>query len=192
MKVIKRMKIKIDKERIDKLSPEDAIPLLLKIRRITLGKKRPDGFTRLIFSINLLGVIILSSWNALSYLAVVFSNIIKANKGFSVNAIIRRNGRNLGFEGQDFLEAITAFYFINLFIWMAVLFGLILMYRKVKSYIFFYLGALTVHFALMLFMLGLQYFIEDITWFDKIIYATLIVSSMIHSALLKRETALTY
>jgi hypothetical protein len=181
------MKIKLEREKIDRLSPEDAIPLLIKIRRILLGCKKPDGFTRLIFSINLAGVLLLASWNALSYLALLFSDFIKANKGFSVNAIIRRNGRNLGFEGQDFLEAITTYYFLNIFIWIAVLFALILMYRKVKFYVFVYFSALTVHFFLMFFMIGLQYFIEDVTWFDKIVYATLIISTMIHSALIKRE-----
>jgi hypothetical protein len=181
------MKIKIDKEKIDRLSPEDAIPLLLKVRRFVLGKRKPDGFTRLIFTINLVGVLILTVWNFLSYLALLFSDFIKANKGFSVNAIIRRNGRNLGFEGQDFLDAISLYYFLNIFIWMVVLFGLILMYRKVKIYALFYFGALAVHFILMFSMLGLQYFLEDITWFDKLIYASLVVSTMIHSALLKRE-----
>ncbi len=182
------MKIKIEREKIDRLSPEDAIPLLLKIRRLILGRKKPDGFTRLIFTINLTGVIILAVWNALSYLAVLFSDFIKANKGFSVNAIIRRNGRNLGFEGQDFLEAITTYYFLNIFVWLIALFGLILMYRKVKFYAFIYFSSLGVHFALMFFMIGLQYFIEDVTWFDKIIYATLIISTMLHTALIKRET----
>lgn len=181
------MKIKLDKEKINKLSPEDAIPLLLKMRQILLGKRKPDSFTRLIFLINLIGVLLLTIWNFLSYLAILFSDFIKSNKGFSVNAIIRRNGRNLGFQGQDFLEAISLYYFLNIFIWFAILFSLLLMYRKVKVYALFYFGALGIHFILMFWMIGLQYFIEDVTWFDKIIYAVLIISTLLHSTIMKRE-----
>jgi hypothetical protein len=181
------MKIKLDKEKIDKLSPEDAIPLLLKLRQFLLGKKKPDSFTRLIFFINLMGVLLMTFWNLLSYMAILLSDFIKSNKGFSVNAIIRRNGRNLGFEGQDFLEAISLYYFLNIFVWLAVLFSLLLMYRKIKTYSLFYFSALGVHFTLMFWMIGLQYFIEDITWFDKMIYAVLIISTLIHSTVMKRE-----
>lgn len=181
------MKLKIDKTKIDKLSPEDAIPLFVKISRVIFGKKRPDGFTRIIFSINLFAWFLLFMWNMISYFVLISSDIIKENKGFSVNAIIRRNGQKLGFNGQDFLDAITQFYFVNNFIWFIVFIGLVLMYRKKSLYPFLILGGLAVHFLMMFFTLGLQYFIEDVSFFDKILYAVLIVLTIIHSFLMKKE-----
>lgn len=181
------MKLKIDKEKIDKLSPEDAIPLFVKISRIIFGKKKPDGFTKIIFSINLFAWFLLFMWNMISYFVLLSSSIIKENKGFSINAIIRRNGQKLGMDGQDFLDSITQFYFINNFIWAIIFIGLVLMYRKKAFYPFILLGGLAIHFSLMFFTLGLQYFIEDVSFFDKILYATLIVLTIIHSFLMKKE-----
>jgi len=181
------MKLKINKEKIDKLSPEDAIPLFVKISRIVFGKKKPDGFTRIIFSINLFSWFLLFMWNMISYFVLISSSIIKENKGFSVNAIIRRNGQKLGFNGQEFLDAITQFYFLNNFIWIIIFAGLVLMYRKKAFYPFLLLGGLAVHFLLMFFTLGLQYFLEDVSFFDKILYAILIGSTIIHSFLMKKE-----
>ncbi|PHR43425.1 MAG: hypothetical protein COA32_16415 [Fluviicola sp.] len=181
------MKLKIDKEKINKLSPEDAIPLFVKISRLIFGKKKPDGFTRIIFSINLFSWFLLFMWNMISYFVLLSSDIIKENKGFSVNAIIRRNGQKLGFNGQDFLDAITQFYFLNNFIWIIIFIGLILMYRKKAFYPFLLLGGLAIHFSLMFFTLGLQYFLEDVSFFDKILYAVIIVLTIIHSFLMKKE-----
>lgn len=181
------MKLKLDKEKIDKISPEDAIPLFVKISRVIFGKKKPDGFTRIVFSINLFAWFLLFMWNMISYFVLLSSNIIKENKGFSINAIIRRNGQKLGFNGQDFLDAITQFYFVNNFIWVFIFMGLILMYRKKAFYPFLLLGGLGIHFSLMFYTLGLQYFIEDVSLFDKVLYAVIIGLTIIHSFLMKKE-----
>lgn len=181
------MKVRVNKEKLDKLSPEDALPLIIKIRRFILGKKKPDGFTRLIFTINIFSWFLLMIWNLISYAAIQLSDIIKENKGFSVNAIIRKNGRDLGFEGQDFLDVINTYLFANIFIWIIIFIGLALLYRKLKVYPIFLLGGLGIHFLLMFFMLGLQYFIESVSFFDKILYGIIIITTMIHSALMKKE-----
>ena len=181
------MKLKIDKQKIDKLSPEDAIPLFVKISQLIFGKKKPDGFTRIVFSVNLFCWFLLFIWNMICYFVIISSDIIKENKGFSVNAIIRRNGQKLGFNGQDFLDAITQFYFLNNFIWIVIFIGLVFMYRKKSFYPFILLIGLGIHFSLMFFTLGLQYLIEDVSFFDKILYAILISFTIIHSFLMKKE-----
>lgn len=155
-----------------------------------LGRKRPDGFTRLLFTINLIAWFLLMIWNFLSYVAIQMSDFIKEHKNFSVNAIIRRHGRELGFiedNGESFLQAVSQFYFINIFIWILVFVGLLLMYRKLKIYPMVLLGSLLIHFILLLIMLGLQYFIESISLFDKFLYAMLVLSVLLHSALMNLE-----
>ncbi|MEX2484677.1 MAG: hypothetical protein WED10_08960 [Brumimicrobium sp.] len=181
------MKLKIDKEKINNLSPEDAIPLVVRMSQFIFGKRKPDGFTKIVFSINLFSWFLLTIWNMISYFVILSSDIIKANKGFSVNAIIRRNGRELGFNEQSFLDTITQYYFLNNFIWGIIFIGLVLMYRKSSYYTIFLLGGLIVHFSMMIFMLGLQYFIEDVSLFDKILYGVLISLTIIHSFLMKKE-----
>lgn len=175
------------KKPIGELKPEDAIPLLVRIRTLILGRRKPDGFTRLMFSVSLFSWFILTMWNAISYFVLLTSDIIEENKGFSVNEVIIKNGQNLGFNGEDFLISISTFYFNSLFVWIFILIGVVLMYRKKTIYTFIVLGGLAFHFIYMFFILGFQYFIEDVSFFDKILYAILIVVTLIHSLLMKKE-----
>ena len=172
---------------IDQLKPEDAIPLLFRIRALIIGKKKPDGFTRLMFSISLFAWFLLTMWNAISYFVLLTSDIIEQNKGFSVNDVIIKNGQNLGFNGEEFLASISSFYFNNLFVWLLIFIGLALMYRKKSAYTLFVLGGLGIHFIYMFIVLGFQYFIEDVSFFDKILYGILIVVTLIHSFLMNKE-----
>lgn len=181
------MKLKLDKEKIDKLSPEDALPLFIRLRNFILGKRKPDGFTRISFLITIFIWLLLSVWNAISYFVLLSADIIYENKGFSVKEIIRIHGRKMGFNGQEFLESLTSFYFYNLFIWGLIFIGLVFMYRKLKVYPLIIFGGLIIHFGYMFFALGLQYFIEDISFFDKICYAIFLGIVIIHSWLLNKE-----
>jgi len=185
-------KIKIDKEKLDKLSPEDAIPLFLRIRRFILGKNKPDGFTRLIYTINFTGWFLLMAWNLISYIVVQMAPVIYENKGLSVNAILRQKGRELGFDGEQFLQAITDYYFLSIFVWIFIFIGLALMYRKSRFYATFYFGGFVVHFTSMLLMIGFQYFLEDISLFDKIVYGIMLVTALIHFTLMMKEKNQTF
>ncbi|RYM32083.1 hypothetical protein ERX46_15485 [Brumimicrobium glaciale] len=179
------------KKPIGEIKPEDAVPLLIKIKKLILGKQKPDGFTRLMFSFSLFSWFLLTIWNAVSYFVLLTSDIIKENKGFSVADVIIKNGQNLGFNGEEFLVSITTFYFNSLFVWLFILVGLVLMYRKKTIYTFIVLGGLAFHFIYMFIVLGFQYFIEDVSFFDKILYAVLTVVTLIHSFLMKKEKIIT-
>ena len=181
------MALKINKEKLDKLSPEDAIPLVLRVRKWILGKKRPDAFTRWVYTINILAWVLLMAWNLISYGVVLMSDFIKANKGFSVNEILRSKGREMGFQGPDFLDMVTLYYFLSIFVWGIIFIGLVLLYRKSRYYGGIYFVGFALHFAMMLFMLGLQYFLEHVSSFDKVLYGIMLISGFIHYTLLMKE-----
>ncbi len=181
------MRLKLDKEKINRLSPEDALPLFIRMRNFILGRRKPDGFTRISFMIALFIWLLLAVWNAISYFVLLSADVIYENKGISVKAIIRNHGKKMGFNGQEFLESLTNFYLSNLFIWLVVFIGLVLMYRKLKTYPLFIFGGLIVHFTYMFFILGLQYFIEDISFFDKVSYVVFLAIVIIHSWLMNKE-----
>jgi len=183
------MKLKLDKEKINRLSPEDALPLFIRMRNFILGKRKPDGFTRISFMISLFIWLLLAVWNAISYFVVLSADVIYENKGISVKAIIRNHGKKMGFNGQEFLESLTNFYLSNLFIWGLIFIGLVFMYRKIKIYPLLIFGGLIIHFSYMFFILGLQYFIEDVSFFDKICYVIFLGIVILHSWLLNKEKA---
>lgn len=179
------------KKPLAQISPEDAIPLLVRMRLWILGKQKPDGFTRFLFSISLFAWLMLTIWNMVSYFVLLTSDIIEENKGFSVKDVIIKNGQNLGFNGEEFLASITTFYFNSLFVWLFILVGLVFMYRKKTIYTFIVLGGLAFHFIYMFFILGFQYFIEDVSFFDKTLYLVLILVTIIHSFLMSKEKIIT-
>jgi len=61
------------------------------------------------------------------------------------------------------------------------------MYRKSRFYASFYFGGFIVHFTCMLLMIGFQYFLEDVSFFDKILYGIMLVTGLIHYILMMKE-----
>src|SRR5690554_7378675 len=75
------------RKKLDQLKPEDAIPLLVRLKTLILGRNKPDGFTRLMFTFSLFSWLLLTIWNAVSYFVLLTSDIIEENKGFSVKDV---------------------------------------------------------------------------------------------------------
>ncbi len=182
------MALKIDTSKLDKVEPKDALPIILKIRNIIFGKKRPDAFTRTVFYINLVAWFIFMLWSTISYFAIALKELIKENKGISIAAIVRRRGEELGFDGETFLVSFKQFQFVDIFIWITIFVSLIFLYRKKRIFAVLYFSAIGLHFLLMVFMLSFTYFLEDISFFDKITYFIMVVISFIYTLLLSKET----
>lgn len=172
---------------INDLKPEDALSLFVRIRNTVLGEEKPDAFTRWVFFTELFCWVLLAFWNAISYFVLLSADFIEQNKGLSVRAILIRNGQNLGFDGPEFVSIIHHFYFYSFFIWFFILFGIVLLYRKSTYSPLFLLGGLIFLFSYMFSTIGFQYFIEDISLFDKILFATMIVLSFVHSYIIKTK-----
>lgn len=172
---------------VNDLKPEDALPVLKRWRNFILGIHHPDDFTRWVFFLTIFGWILLAVWNIIGYFVLISAPIIEKNKGFSVDKILIRNGQNLGFNGADFILIIRHYYFYSIFIWLLILIGIVLIYRKSIWYPLFFLGGFAVHFIYMFMQVGFQYFIEDISLFDKTIYGLMIGMGFIHSFFMKQE-----
>ncbi|MGB0934091.1 MAG: hypothetical protein ACPGU5_07390 [Lishizhenia sp.] len=183
------MALKINTSKLNKVEPKDAIPVIVKIRTFIFGKKRPDPFTRLVFYVNLVGWFIFMLWSTISYFAIALKDLITENKGISVAAIVRRRGEELGFDGETFLVSFKQFQFADIFIWIAVFVSLIFLYRKKRAFAVIYFSALSLHFLLMVFMLSFAYFMEDVSFFDKIAYLVMVVLSFVYMLLLSKESA---
>lgn len=182
------MGLKLNTSKLDKVEPKDALPVIIKTRNFIFGKKRPDPFTRFVFYINLVAWFIFMLWSTISYFAIALKDLIKENKGISVAAIVRRRGEELGFDGETFLVNFKQFQFVDIFIWIAVFVSLIFLYRKKRTFAVIYFSAIGLHFLLMVFMLSFTYFLEDISFFDKIAYFIMAVLSFVYMLLLSKET----
>lgn len=162
-------------------------PLLVRLRNIVFGKRKPDIFTRVTFYINTVLWLSFMLWNVIGYFAISSREMITEVKGVEVEKIIAERGVELGFEPADFISRLTVVHGIGILCWAAVFFGLILLYRKRKQFIYFIVGGVLFYIGLNIFYLSFQFFREDTTSFDKISMLIIVLSTIIHSFLMNNE-----
>ncbi|MDG1332428.1 MAG: hypothetical protein P8P74_08860 [Crocinitomicaceae bacterium] len=162
-------------------------PILVRIRNIVFGKRKPDIFTRVTFYINTVLWLSFMLWNVIGYFAISSRKMISEMKNIEVEEIIAARGVELGFEPGDFITRLTVVYGVGILCWAAVFFGLILLYRKRKQFIYFVLGGVLFYVGLNIFYLSFQFFREDTTSFDKISLLVIALSTIIHSFLMNNE-----
>ena len=177
----------MNEEEVKSTKFQSPVPFLNRLRNIIFGKEKPDVFTRLTFYINMIIWLTFLLWSILSYFTITSRHIILQHKGIPVEKIIQKRGAELGFEGSEFLDRLLTFNGIAIICWGIVFIGLILLFRKKKQFIYFVLGGTVFYLGMSLFYLGFDYFLEDITAYDKICLLIIIVSSIIHSYLMKNE-----
>ena len=174
---------RIKREKMRKL--ESPIPFVIVLRNLVFGKKRPDIYTSLTFITNLVIWLLFLIWSGFSYFAVNSRDWILQQKGIHVTSIINKRGKELGFDNGVFLERMETASLIAIFCWIVFFVGLVLLYRKKGSFVYFALIPLLAYIALNSIYLGFTYFIEDVTLFDKILLLISLVSLLISAFMLR-------
>ena len=126
-------------------------------------------------------------WSILSFFTIKSRAIILQMKGIPVEKVIRERGVELGFKGDEFIDRLLTFNGIAIICWLIILIGLILLFRKMNQYIYFILGGAFFYIGMSIFYLSYTYFMEDMTFYDKIALLVLITSSIFHYFLLKNQ-----
>lgn len=176
-------KERIKREKMRKL--ESPIPFVIVLRNWIFGKRKPDVFTRITFIANLIIWLLFLIWSGFSYFAVNSRDWILNQKGIGVTAIINNRGKQLGFDEGVFLERMETAGMIAIICWLAFFVGLVLLYRKKRIFIYFALVPLLAYVGLNSLYLGLDYFVEDITMFDKILLLISLVSLSISAYMMR-------
>jgi len=166
---------------------QSPVPFLIKFRNFVFGKEKPDIYTRVVFIVNLIIWLSFQLWTAISYFTLYNRSMIEQQKGIQIEKIIRDRGVELGFIDDDFISRLLTLNAIGIICWGLVFFGLILLFRKRKQFIFFMLGGSLFYLGMSVFYVSYSYFIEDTTTFDKIALLILITSSSFHYFLLNNE-----
>ena len=163
------------------------LPILIRLRNLVFGKKKPDIHTRITFYIN--GAITLSFllWNLIGYFAITLRDMFTEMKNVPIENIIHERGLELGFHPVDFIARLGTLYGISVICWLIVIAGLILLYRKRSQFIYFILGGMIFSLGMQIFYMNFQYFSEDTSTFDKILVLIVAVSCIIHAILMRNE-----
>jgi hypothetical protein len=155
------------------------IPLLRKFASFVFGKVEPDPISKVAFYINLFIWFIFSIWHLISYIAISYRDVILEEKKINIEILILNRGANLGFDPSVFLNRLLNFHFLSILCWLIILIGIILMWRQKKSSIFFIFIPFVFYFSLVFLYIGLRYFNEDTSLFDKITLTIFTINSLI-------------
>lgn len=166
---------------------QSPLPLLEQVRRIIFGNKEPDNYTKLTFFVVLFYWLIFTVWSLAFYLTISYRQLIMEQKRIPVEKIIEQRGQELGFAPHEFLSRLQTIQSIALICWTSVLLGLILLWRKKSSFIYFIAGGLLFYTGMLMFYMNYSYFKEDITLFDKIGLLICAVMAGMYYLMLKRE-----
>ena len=166
---------------------QSPVPIIITLRKLIYGRKKPDIYTIVTYYINLFIWWTFFLWNIISYYTITSRAFIKSQKGISVERIVENRGAELGFPPGDFLSRLTTFHAISIILWGVVFFGLILLYRKKRLFIYFTLVPVILFLAMNVLYLSFSYFGEDTTMYDKVALLIFVASCLMHSYLLKNE-----
>lgn len=163
------------------------VPLLIRFRNFIFGKKKPDIYTRVTFYINGVIMLVFLVWNLIGYFAISMRETITEMKNVPIETVMHARGLELGFHPEGFVARVMTIYGIGVICWLAVMVGLILLYRKKQQFIYFILGGSFFYLGMQLFYMSFQYFKEDTTGFDKSLLLIVIASTAIHAILMRNE-----
>lgn len=168
-------------------SPQDSV--LNYLRRLIFGDQKPDAFTMTTFYINLVISFVFLLWSILSYSAISFRHLIFQQKKIPVESIIEKRGMELGFDPVDFLDRLLTFHAISIICWIVVLIGLVFLYRKNENFVYYFFGGSIFYLGMLIFYMSFNYYKEDTTTFDKIIFLILNLNGLMYFFLLRKENS---
>lgn len=178
-----------ENEEAKKTRFQSPVPILRQLRNLIFGMKIPDMYTRVTFLINMVLMSTFLIWDILSYFALTSTEMIGEQKGITVEAIVSARGEVLGFADGAFFSRLCTYHSIGIICWGVFFFGLILMYRKVKSYVYFCFGAMLFYVGMAILYLSFTYYLEDTTAYDKVAMLIMLVSIGVHSYLMTNRHA---
>jgi hypothetical protein len=166
----------------DLINP-DPLSILQKIKQFILGKENPDKLTQIMFFFNLLLWSTFFIWSISGYFALHYANHLAASK--KLLEIIDLRAEELGIP--HLFKHYKSFLFYTIFSWASVLFGLILLWRKRFSYVFFYFGGLICYPIFMWWFLNIKFMVEDVSRLDKVSFALLFAPMAIYHLFFTKE-----
>ncbi len=157
-----------------------ALPLILKLRDLIFGSKKPDIYTRVTVYCNTLIWFIFLAWHLIGFASISMREVIFTEKKIDVEALIFERGKLLGFQPYEFLNLLLKYHSISAICWGTIFIGLILIWRKNKIFNYFIFIPLLVYAGMIVFFLRWRYFMEDTTTFDKITLLVFVLNILIY------------
>ena len=159
--------------------------LLQRVRRLILGKEKPNFLTRVSCGVGFVVWIYLISWHLLTFIALFLFDTLKSSD------VIRASFNRVGgrYIQGDPINHLLVYSVMEIIIYLVMLIGLILIYRKKKIgfLLFVFGGAAT--FLVTFFIMGYTYLAEETSLGDILILGTTVAYFGIGALIFYRKKA---
>lgn len=163
------------------------IPFFHQIRKLIFGDESPTLMMKISIYINFLIWVIFFIWHIMSFYAISSRDVILQEKKINVEILIFNRGSELGFDPSVFLENLLAFHRLSIIFWAIIFLGNVLMWRMKKQFAYFLFGSVILYYLTMLFYLGIHYYMDDTTPFDKISIFVFLLNSLFFVFMLRNH-----
>ncbi len=164
-------------------------PLILKLRDLIFGERKPILYTRIAVYLNLIIWFIFFLWHIIGYTAISLREIIFDKKKIDVEELIFRRGEELWFKPYEFLNLLMKYHLISAICWGVVFVGIVFMWRQKRIFALFLFGGLGGYIGQLFYLMGWNYFMQDTTVFDKVLLGLIILNSLVYFVLKPRAFA---
>jgi hypothetical protein len=154
---------------------------------LLFGKERPDIFTRLILQGAIIGYVLLFLWSLLSWFAFSFGWKVEVDKGTQIIQLIESRASYYGFTRTEFQQRVTQFHLLSMASWLMSLFSALLLYRKNQLFLGLMLIGHGLYLTSLFYLLGFDFFLRDIGWFEKLTLLVTHISAWICWILQRNE-----
>ncbi len=165
------------------------IPLFVKVKNLIFGENNPELIFKITIYINLIIWSIFLLWHTLSYFAISFRDIILEEKKINVEILILNRGSELGYDPSVFMNRLLNFHSFSMFLWLLIFVGIALMWRQKLIFKYFIGIPLILYLIFMFFYLGLPYYKEDTTFFDKLMFIIFLINTVFYYIMLKNKNS---
>ena len=173
-------------EKLDK-HLNSPLSLLGQFKKWVLGGEKPDSFTFWSVTLNTIISVIFLVWSIMSLFVIKSRDLMFEQKKINVSEIIEKRGLELGFQTDEFANALENFHLLAFICWFVVVIGIVLQYRRNMNFIYFIIAGLFVYLIGMWIILGFSYWKSDTTGFDKSLFFLIILSTGFLYYYLKQE-----
>jgi hypothetical protein len=173
-------------EKLDK-HLNSPLSLLGQFKKWVLGEEKPDSFTFWSVTLNTIISVIFLLWSIMSLFVIKSRDLMFEQKKINVSEIIEKRGLELGFQTDEFANALENFHLLAFICWFVVVIGIVLQYRRNMNFIYFIGAGLFVYLIGMWIILGFSYWKSDTTGFDKSMFFLIILSTGFLYYYLKQE-----
>jgi hypothetical protein len=166
---------------------ENPLPIIGQIRIWILGNKSTDFFTKLTFNLNLIIILLFLLWNILGAMVFNLKSMVLTHKTIDLDILLKDHATRLSLNTNQFHTDLETYFKISLMLWVIILIGNIVLYRKQKWFVYLLQLPMLLYILFTLFYFNSQFLREEISGIDKLLFLTLFLLSTFYYFKLKKE-----